>query len=253
MAKKDVADLDFLYNDDGELELSGFDSDEDELEEEPEDEEEDTESEEESEEEDSERSEDGNIVSLAARIGSIETTLQSLPDIIGKAIGAAMKPIEEEEEIPDELDSKAIVNILSKRITKAVDAKIGSVMDQHKPALTQAKLTADFQNAAAKYGQSFVDRMPLVSKVMLKSNGNLGVEEAWAIVKDFGSSKSKANRKDIISKTKSRSVDADSKDSIGDTESARKPFKKLEGKNDSEVFDKAFRAAMAKNLKRRTA
>lgn len=248
MAKKTVDDLNFNFGDDGELELSGFDEDDEFADDESDEIEDDGDVVVEGDDEDVE-DKSSDLISLATRVGGIEATLQALPQMIANSISGAMtkgKKDEDEEEIPDELDSKQIVNILSKRIDKVIGDRLGSVMEQHQPALQQAKATADFQSAAAKHGQKFIDKMPQVAKIMLKSNGSLNVEQAWDIVKDFQPTFNRLSKEELIAKARKAKVDADSKDAVGDIDSARTKFKKLEGKNDSEIFDKAFNAAMMK-------
>lgn len=256
--KRTIDDVDFKLGKDGELELSGFDEGDefDFLEDEEEDVDDVEEDEEEEEVAEKPAKGSGDMISLATRIGSIEATLQNLPNLIAQSISGAMgKKQEEEEEIPDELDPKQIVSILSKRIDKAVEASVNGAMKQHAPALTQASVTAAFQNAAATHGQVFIDNMPLVSKIMLKSNGQISVDQAWEIVKDSGMltvKKKIADKQQILNKSKK--VDADSEDSVSEP---RAKFVTQKGKNDSETFDNSFNKAILKSIsstgKRKTA
>lgn len=259
MAKKSIEDFDFKFTDNGDLELEGLEEGDDldalmqDLNGDEEEEEEQPETETETEETEEEEESTGDIVSLAARIGGMEQTIQNLPLLIADAIAKSMgkKAEDEEDNLEGELDSRQIVNILAKRIDKAVETRVSDIMKVHQPALTQASVTAQFQNAAAKYGQKFVDSIPVVSKVMLKSNGTLDVEQAWDVVKSVGGGgnvKPKVSKEAVEKKVKKSTVDSDTAESIGALEQRQK-FEGRKGKNDSETFDRAFNAALLKSLR----
>lgn len=246
MAKRTVDDLDFELDDNGQLIMTGYDEgdefedllDNDEEKEEEEDDDDDG-------VQDTPEEEEEDEVSLGVRVGRMEATINSLPDVIAQAfakLAGSKKEEDEEGEIPEELDSKQIVSILSKRMDKAINGRLETEMGKYRPALQSADYAAQFQTAAAKYGQSFVNNAPLVSKIMVKSNGALNVEQAWDILKSTGGVKRSGSREELVTKTKRSRVDADSKDAIGELPE-RTPFKKLTG-SDSEVFEKAFKSSM---------
>jgi hypothetical protein len=254
MPKKNVADLNFSFGDDGELELGGYDEGDEFEEEEYAEDEEEVEDDEEIEEEEEEVEEDDSI-DLAARVDGLEKTLQALPKMISDSVASALgkkKDEEEEEEIPEELDSKQIVNILGKRMEKAVDKRVNSIMEQNEPALRQARYTAEFQAAATKYGQRFVDRMIPIARIIQKSNYTVKVEDAYEALKDVPIGKA-AQGKTIGTKKipKTVKVDADSKDRIGQPPPRPKfNSKKIKEMSDADVFSQAWNTSLLSHAKR---
>jgi hypothetical protein len=254
MAKKSISDLSFEFGDDGELQLDGFSAD-DEFEDDDvlEDEEEVVEDEEEVVEEEEELSDD-----ITSRIGNLEKTIQALPQMIATSIASALgnskqqKEDDEDEDIPDELDNKQIVNILAKRMQKAVKTEVTGAIKSLKdsdPDLRDAKITAEFQRANAKYGQKFRDRMIPVAKIVQKSNYGISVEDAYLSIADMPVASSKGSVKTKTGKVpKSVKVDADSDDSVGDI-NQQNPRPKMNIKKIREMSDaEAFQASWNKSL-----
>jgi hypothetical protein len=252
MAKKSVSDLSFEFSDDGELELSGYDEDtefEDDEILEDEEEVEETEDDEEVDE----------IPDVTSRIDSLEKTIQALPQMISTAIASALggrqqkqEDDEDDDNIPDELDNKQIVNILAKRMQKAVKSEVGSAIKDFKendPAVRDARITAEFQRANAKYGQKFRDRMVPIAKIIQKSNGAISVEDAYLSIADIPIGSKQPNKLTKSGKApKSVKVDADSDDSVGDI-NQQNPRPKLDIKKIKEVSDTdMFQYAWNKSL-----
>lgn len=258
MAKKrSLSDLSFDYSEDGELELVGFDEDdvfeeEEELEGEVEDAEE---IEEEEEEEDDEEVE---VPDLASRVDGLERTLQGLPQMISTAIANAIsktKDKDEEEDIPDELDNKQMVNILAKRMEKAVDKRFSGMMEENQEALRQARVTAEFQKAAAKYGTKFTQNMVPVAKVIArveKGGGKITAEDAYLSLVDAGAIGKTQSAKSKTGKVpKEVRVGADSKNNVGEiTPRPKFNSKKIKEMSDTDVFQQAFNSTLLSMTKR---
>jgi hypothetical protein len=259
MPKKSLGDLQFAFDDETtDLMLTGYDEG-DEFEEEDEYEEEVSDDEEEV-VDDEEEEVDDDTVTLASRVNGIEKTLQALPNMISSAIATALKgnkQDEEEEEIPEELDNKQIVNILGKRMEKAVDKRVNAIMEQNEPALRQARYTAQFQAAAAKHGQKFVDRMVPIARAIQRSNYTRDVEDVYEDFKDiplssFKSIKGKATATTRKIAPKRVVVDADSKDRVGNQPPPRPKFdsKRMKEMSDTDVFSHAWNTSLLSHAKR---
>ena len=257
-AKKSVSDLDFSFGDDGELELTGF-SEDDVFEEEEElfDEEEAEEVEEEEVQEEDQASD------FETRLSAMEKSIQSIPQMVTNAIVSAMgnnqnKVDEDEDEVPEELDNKQMVNILAKRMEKAVKKEVGTIMQQNEPALKEARLTAEFRAAASKYGQKFIDRMVPVAQIINrveKSGGKISAEDAFLSVKDLPVANKQGASRNVKqqSKPKSVKVDADSDDSVGDINQVpgrpKMDTKKIKEMSDADMFQQAFNGAMLSHVR----
>lgn len=254
--KKSVADLDFEFNDFGDLELSGFGEDDvfDEEEELLEDEEV-IEEDEEVEEEEVEET-----VSLKSKVEGLERTMQALPQMISSAIASALsgnkqqKQEDEDEDIPDELDNKQMVNILAKRMQKAVQAEVKSSIKEMKdtdPDLRDAKVTAEFQRCNAKYGQKFRDRMIPVAKIVQRSNYGISVEDAFLSIADMPVASKQRGIQTTKTKPKAArrvEVDADSDDAVGDVgQNNPRPkmnMKKLKEITDADMFQHSWNTSL---------
>lgn len=262
MAKRSVAELDFDFGDDGELELTGFSEDdvfeEDEIEEE--------EGVEEEEEVEVEEEEEVGSSDFETRLTNMERSIQNIPQMVTNAIVQAMgkggqkQEEEEEEEIPEELDNKQMVNILAKRMEKSVNKRISAIMEQNEPALKQARVTAEFQGCAIKYGENFKNNMIPVAKMISrveKAGGKITAEDAYLSLVDAGAisgtktgkTKTQATTKKTL---KSVQVDADSEDSVG-TPPPRPKFnsKKMKEMSDTDVFQHAWNTSLLSTVKRK--
>ena len=254
MAKKSVTELDFDFADDGELELKGFDDgdefiEEDELLEEEEEEVEEEEEEEEVEEESS----------VVVRLSNLEKTMQSLPQMIATSIASALNKTtalkeDEEEEIPEELDNKQIVNILAKRMQKSVKETVNSAvkeMHESDPAIREARITAEFRHCRDKYGQKFVDRAESVAKIMYgteKAGGRISAEDAYLSIANVPVRGSKTNQgqKTVPTKKPVR-VDADSRDAVGSVDREVRPkfdSKKMKETTDADYFQQSWNSGL---------
>lgn len=254
MAKKSVSDLEFEFGEDGELELAGFDvgdtfEEEEEL----------LDDNEIEEEEEVEEEEEDSTPDLDARVNSIEKTLQALPQMIATSISSALNGVkakeEEEEEIPEELDNKQIVNILAKRMEKVVKKEVGDSLNSrldNDPAIREARLTAEFRACFSEFGKNFQDRMIPVAQIVQrveKAGGKISVKDAYLSIKDMAIPESK-KRSDKVSKKPVR-VDADSRDSVGEVPIRPKfDSKKIKETSDTDMFRHAWNSALLTTAKR---
>jgi hypothetical protein len=164
---------------------------------------------------------------------------------------------EDDEDIPDELDNKQIVNILAKRMQKAVRSEVSGAIKSLKdtdPDLRDAKITAEFQRANAKYGQKFRDRMIPVAKIVQKSNYGISVEDAYLSIADMPIASSKAVVKTKTGKApRSVKVDADSDDSVGDinqqTPRPKMNIKKIREMSDAEAFQASWNKSLMSHVR----
>lgn len=253
--RKSLSDLSFDFGESGELELKGFEDDDVFEEEEELDEDEEQEEVEEDEEEEEEVEEE--VPDLAARVNGIEKTLLALPQMISTSIASALggrrqaREEEEEEEIAEdeELNSKKIVNILARRMEKAVKSEVGSAVKSladTDPAMKEARVTAEFRQAHLKYGQKFVDRMIPVAQIIQrveKAGGKISAEDAYLSIKDMPAP-TKPGQKQATTKKAVR-VDADSKDAVGEVP-ARPKFnsKKMKEMSDADVFQQSWNTSL---------
>lgn len=257
MPKKSVSDLDFDFNAFGDLELTGF-ADGDEFEEEDILEDEEEEVEEVEEDEDVEELDEAPTVK--SRLDGLERTIQALPQMISTAIASAInggrqqKEQDDDEDIPDELDNKQMVNILAKRMQKAVKAEVTNAVKDMKdsdPDLRDARVTAEFQRCNAKYGQKFRDRMIPVAKIVQRSNYGISVEDAYLSISDMPVSSRQQPAK-VSQKTgkvpKQVRVDADSDDAVGDiNQQNQRPkldIKKIKQISDADMFQHAWNGSL---------
>ena len=244
MAKKSVAELDFDFSEDGELELTGFGEGDEFIEED------------ELIDEEEEVEEEEDTTSVTVRLSNLEKTMQSLPQMIATSIASALnkttqKQDEEEEEIPDELDNKQIVNILAKRMQKSVKETVNTAvkeMHENDPAVREARMTAAFRQCQQTYGQKFTDRMIPVAKIVYASKYTISPEDAYLSIADLPVPSGKKVAPTQKTGKKPVRVDADSRDAIGSVEKSisRPKFdsKKIKETTDADMFQHAWNSAL---------
>lgn len=264
--RKTVNDLSFKSTPGGDLELDGFeDGDvfEDPFEVEDKEEEEEEEGEEEGEEgdeeefeeeefeEDQEEKEDKASKGIGSRLDKLEGMMQNLMLALATGDKPSKKKADEDEddedeELPDELDNKTLVKVLSKKIDKTINQRFNQEMGKHAPALEQANINSQFQRLAATHGQKFVDAIPTVARIMLKGDIR-DAEKAYAIFLTTGGGRvsKKVSAQKEVAKIRRRTVDADSRDSVGEMRHLppRTQFKQLKG-SDGDIFERAFNSAV---------
>lgn len=267
MAKRSVAELDFdLSDDDGELRLTGYEEGDEFVEDEFLEDEEEVDDEEVV--DDDEELEDKSS-SMRVRMDNLEKTMQSLPQMIATAIASALNKgggkEDEEEEIPDELEPRQMVNILGKRMEKFAKASVDSAMQEMKkaqendPAWREARITAEFRGCLEKYGQKFTDRMIPVARIIQrveKSGGKISAEDAYLSIADIPvASKTKTlPAQKVKSGKRLVRVDADSGDSVGSLEDReiRPKFdsKKMKEMSDADMFQRSWNSALIAESRR---
>lgn len=237
------------------------DDDEEDEEEESEDDEEESDDEEDDEEEESGEEDEDEVETpktavrhLSKRMDSLERNISLIAEAIkGKKTKADDDDDEEEEDddIPDELDSKSLVKVLSKKIAKTVDQAVDGKLKKYEPAMNEAEVNRVWRAAMQKHGDPFVKRMPEIARLMLIT-GIDDPNKAWAGYKMLRPEQRKRLSVDAQRAQKKiarRKVDADSEDTV-QKRPERTPFKKLKG-SDSDVFDEAAKSAVRSHLKKR--
>jgi hypothetical protein len=274
---KTVDDLDFEMDDDGELNLSGFEEgdefDFDNVEEDSEEDvEEDSDKEDEGEEEDDEEEvEDDEEESSDLTVESLKeefTTFQkNLPNVIAQSVAMSLAAIgltgkkkkddddeEDEEEEEGEISTKTLLKRLEKKIDTSVESAVNGKMSKYQAAMDEADITRQFRTGAGKYGAAFVKAMPQLAVIMRDAElrGQDAAEKAWKIYRRLNPQQRDKLKVDIQKKQKSiarKKPDADSADVVTKAPE-RTPFKKFKG-NDSDVFDKSFDSSIVSHMKRR--
>ena len=311
MAKRTIANLDFGVGDDGELELTGYDPEEDELEldlddyvEEDEDEEGDEDGDEEGdeegddveEEEEEEEQPRGKQKVQNLEVARLKKELrefkQGIGQLIADNIAAALQrymPKGGQQEEDDEFDLEDDAEIsnaqMLKMLDKRLDKKIDKQFDKYKPALTQAELQGQFNSAAQKYGQKFIDVIPEVAQLMLDT-GMKDPAKAYVQYKKLekaAAQKIQSRRpqqmttklskngvrmiprnaqgqrrmrveseedlspvEKLIRQNNRQRLDADAANSVGEMLPPRTRFKAPKDGSDNDVFDASFNLSMMK-------
>jgi hypothetical protein len=159
---------------------------------------------------------------IEARFNRIENLIDKMATAIVDGRGKA-KVVEEEEEDLDDLDDpKKLLSTIEKRVAKLIDNRLAP----HQDAMQAATVRAQFDSAAGKYGQTFVDAAPLVARLMLASKGAMSVEEAYATLKENGMVKSngRKTKQQVIKEKKQVKSDADDEEVV--TTGNRVPLRK---------------------------
>lgn len=270
---KTVDDLDFEMDDDGELNLSGFEEgdefdfdteeDSEEIDEEDSDEEDEGEEEDEEEGEDEDESSDLTVESLKEEF----TTFQkNLPNVIAQSVAMSLAAIgltgkkkkdddeEDEEEEEGEISTKTLLKRLEKKIDTSVESAVNGKMGKYEAAMAEADITRQFRVGATKHGAAFVKAMPQLAVIMRDAElrGDDAAEKAWKIFRRLNPQQRDKLKVDIQKKQKSiarKKPDADSNDVVTKAPE-RTPFKKFKG-SDNDVFDKSFDSSIVSHMKRR--
>lgn len=176
---------------------------------------------EEEEEEKPSRSQSKSDDAVEARFTRIENLIEKMTTAIVAGRGKAKEADEEEEDL-DLDDPKNLLTTIEKRVAKIIDNRLAP----HQDAMQAATVRQQFDSAAAKYGQTFVDAAPMVARLMLASKGTLSVEEAYSNLKENGLIKSspKKTKQQIVKERKEKKVDADDEEVV--TTGNRVPLRK---------------------------
>lgn len=196
---------------------------------------------------------------LSKRIDDIQNVVNSIPNMIATSISTALgkgkiREIEEEEEDVDDdtlEDPKKVYKLVNKRIDMGIKRGIEQAMKPHEQALSQAAINDQFQKAAVKYGDDFVNAMPQVAKLIYRSEGKFTAEEAYEAylelvgksARKVSTNKKTVNAKQFVQRTAKAKVDADSRETVGEP---RARLKKIDGMSDEQVFSKSFDFAIRK-------
>ena len=203
------------------------------------------------------------------RLANIENTLVQIPNMIASALqialGKSKQQVESDDDDLDEddlQDPKKILSLVKRSIASNVKSQVDSAMQPHVSGLQQAAINAQFQNAAVKYGQHFIDNMTNVGKILKRAEGKMSVEDAYLAFREItgsGKSKTVGNKKKVsaqkfIARTTKTKVDADSKENVGSDREPRPKANSFKGKKPNDVFDAAFNYSInkvARSMKRR--
>lgn len=273
---KTVADVGFEMDDDGELNLSGFeegdefdfDAEEDSVEIEEEDSDEENEGEEEDEEEEVEDDEEESSDLTVEGLKEEFTTFQkNLPNIIAQSVAMSLAAIgltgkkkkddddeEDEEEEEGEISTKTLLKRLEKKIDTSVESAVNGKMSKYQAAMDEADITRQFRTGATKHGAPFVKAMPQLAVIMRDAElrGDDAAEKAWKIYRRLNPQQRDKLKVDIQKKQKSiakKKPDADSSDVVSKAPE-RTPFKKFKG-SDTDVFDKSFDSSIISHMRKR--
>jgi transcriptional regulator of acetoin/glycerol metabolism len=273
---KTVDDLDFEMDDDGELNLSGFEEgdefdfdakeDSEEIDEEDSDEKDEGEEEDDEEEEVEDDEEESSDLTVESLREEFTTFQKNLPNVIAQSVAMSLAAIgltgkkkkdeddEEEEEEEGEISTKTLLKRLEKKIDTSVEAAVNGKMGKYQAAMDEADITRQFRTGAGKYGAAFVKAMPQLAVIMRDAElrGEDAAEKAWKIYRRLNPQQRDKLKVDIQKKQKSiarKKPDADSGDVVTKAPE-RTPFKKFKG-NDSDVFDKSFDSSIVSHMKRR--
>lgn len=274
---KTMDDLDFEMDDDGELNLSGFD-DEDEFdfesveESDEEDDEEDKDEEDEGEEEDEEESEDEedrSDLTLEGLKDELTNFQKSIPSIVAQSVAMSLAAVgltgkrkgkdeddeDDEEEEEGEINVKSILKRLEKKIDTSVEASVNGKLSKYQDAMAEAEITRQFRAGATKHGAPYVKAMPQLARIMVDAElkGPDAAERAWKIYRRLNPQqreKLKVNAQKSQKSIARKKTDADS-DDVVTKRPERTPFKKFKG-SDNDVFDKSFDSSIVTHVKRRT-
>lgn len=271
---KTVDDIDFEMDEDGELNLSGFDDDDefnfdvDEDDEENQEEDDGEEEEDPEEEEDVEEDEesDGDVESLRNEISDIK---KSLPNIVAQSVATTLAALgltgkgkgrndddddDDDEEEEGEISTKTLLKRLEKKIDTSVESAVNGKMSKYQAAMDEAEITRQFRAGATKHGAPYVKAMPQLARIMVEAElrGEDAAEKAWKIYRRLNPQQRDKLRVDAQKKQKSiakKRPDADSDDVVTKAPE-RTPFKKFKG-SDTEVFDKSFDSSIVSHMKKR--
>jgi hypothetical protein len=273
---KTVDDLDFEMDDDGELNLSGFEEgdefdfdnvEEGSEEDAEEDSDEEDDREEEDEEEEVEDDEESSELTVEGLRDEFTAFQKNLPNIVAQSVAMSLAAIgltgkkkkddddeEDEEEEDGEISTKTLLKRLEKKIDTSVESAVNGKMSKYQPAMDEADITRQFRIGASKYGAPFLKAMPQLAVIMRDAElrGQDAAEKAWKIYRRLNSQQRDKLKVDIQKKQKSiarKKPDADSGDVVTKAPE-RTPFKKFKG-NDNEVFDKSFDSSIVSHMKRR--
>lgn len=272
---KTMDDLDFEMDDDGELNLSGFEEgdefDFDSVEEDSEEDAEESEDEEdEGEEEESEdgEEEDESSPSLSDLATELADFKKNIPNIVAQSVAMSLAAIglggkkkgkddddeDEEDEEEGEISTKTLLKRLEKKIDTSVESAVNGKMGKYQAAMDEANITRQFREGATKHGAAFVKAMPQLAVIMRDAElrGEDAAEKAWKIFRRLNPQQRDKLRVDIQKKQKSiakKRPDADSDDVVTKAPE-RTPFKKFKG-TDNDVFDKSFDSSIVTHIKKR--
>jgi hypothetical protein len=273
---KTVDDLDFEMDDDGELNLSGFEEgdefdfdakeDSEEIDEEDSDEKDEGEEEDDEEEEVEDDEEESSDLTVESLREEFTTFQKNLPNVIAQSVAMSLAAIgltgkkkkdeddEEEEEEEGEISTKTLLKRLEKKIDTSVEAAVNGKMGKYQAAMDEADITRQFRTGAGKYGAAFVKAMPQLAVIMRDAElrGEDAAEKAWKIYRRLNPQQRDKLKVDIQKKQKSiarKKPDADSSDVVTKAPE-RTPFKKFKG-NDNDVFDKSFDSSIVSHMKKR--
>ncbi len=273
---KTVADVDFEMDDDGELNLSGFeegdefdfDTEEDSEEIDKEDSDEEDEGEEEDEEEEVEDDEEESSDLTVEGLKEEFTTFQkNLPNIVAQSVAMSLAAIgltgkkkkdeddeDDEEEEEGEISTKTLLKRLEKKIDTSVESAVNGKMSKYQAAMDEADITRQFRTGATKHGAAFVKAMPQLAVIMRDAElrGDDAAEKAWKIYRRLNPQQRDKLKVDIQKKQKSiakKKPDADSADVVTKAPE-RTPFKKFKG-SDTDVFDKSFDSSIISHMRKR--
>lgn len=272
---KTVDDLDFEMDDDGELNLTGYeDGDEfdfDSMEEDSEEDvEEDTDEEDEGEEEDEEESEDEDEsgLTLEGLSDQFSQFQKTIPSIVAQSVAMSLSALgltgkkakadeddEDDEDDGGEINTKTLLKRLEKKIDTSVESAVNGKMGKYQAAMDEAEITRQFRQGATKYGAPYVKAMPQLAKIMVDAElrGPDAADKAWKIFRRLNPSqreKLKVNAQKSQKSIARKKTDADS-DDVVTKRPERTPFKKFKG-TDNDVFDKSFDSSLATHVKRRS-
>lgn len=151
--------------------------------------------------------------------GRIDTMLTAM--VTAKS-GGKTKDEEEEEDLEDLDDPKKLLSTIEKRVAKIIDTSLAP----HRDAMQAATVRSQFDSAAAKYGETFVQAAPMVARLMLASKGTLTVDEAYTNLKENGlvNGAGRKTKQQIVKEKKAKTVDADDEEVV--TSGNRVPLRK---------------------------
>jgi hypothetical protein len=159
---------------------------------------------------------------IEARFNRIEGLIDKMATAIVDGRGKAKITEEEEEDLEDLDDPKKLLSTIEKRVAKIIDNRLAP----HQDAMQAATVRSQFDAAAGRYGQTFIDAAPLVARLMLASKGSMSVEEAYDELKKNGIVKSvpRKTKQQVIKEKKQVKSDADDEEVV--TTGNRVPLRK---------------------------